>query len=223
MTDKTAAPTDSGAPKLSCDSMLGKLCRELRLLGLDVDYARGMSGMRAYHRARSRGRTLVTRNTRLKEMQGVLFIQPTETREQLAEVGKRLNIQQLIVAGTDDGQAFTRCSKCNEPLEKISRDQARPAVPFFIYQIHHDFRRCPSCKQVYWPGSHKSNMVQQRVQPRQQRPPRQRSGKTEADGSKGKPDRPKDSGRGTSGAQRQRRGQPRRQRSRRKPDAPKKT
>jgi uncharacterized protein with PIN domain len=205
--------------------MLGKLSRELRILGLDVDYSRGMSGMRAYRRARGRGRTLVTRNTRLRDMQGVLFIQATDLREQMAEVGRQMKIQELINAGTKEGKAFSRCIKCNGQLEKISRDQARPSVPFFIYQIHHDFRRCPSCKRVYWPGSHKNNMVQQRVPPKQQeRKARRRPEAKPAakDSGKPKPDQAKSVEPGVSKPPRQRRGRPRRRRPRRKPDSPKK-
>ena len=198
--------------------MLGKLSRELRIVGLDVDYSRGMSGMRAYRRARGRGRTLVTRNTRLREMQGVLFIQPTDLREQMAEVGKQLKIQELIDAGIKEEKAFTRCIKCNGQLEKITRDQARPSVPFFIYQIHHDFRRCPSCKRVYWPGSHKNNMVQQRVPPkRQPQPKAQRKPDKKpvaADTDKPGPDQEKKAGSGASKTPRQRRGRTRRRRPR---------
>lgn len=207
--------------------MLGKLSRELRILGLDVDYSRGMSGMRAYRRARGRGRTLVTRNTRLRDMQGVLFIQATDLREQMAEVGRQMKIQELIDAGTKEGKAFSRCIKCNSQLEKITRDQARPSVPFFIYQIHHDFRRCPQCKRVYWPGSHKNNMVQQRVQPKRQpepkaqRKPQPKPAATES--GKPGPEQEKKPGSGGSKPARQRRGRTRRRRPRRKPDSPKKT
>jgi uncharacterized protein with PIN domain len=207
--------------------MLGKLSRELRILGLDVDYSRGMSGMRAYHRARGRGRALVTRNTRLRNMQGILFIQTTDLHEQMAEVGRQLNIQQLIDAGTKEDKAFSRCIKCNAQLEKITRDQARPSVPFFIYQIHHDFRRCPQCKRVYWPGSHKNNMVQQRVQPRQKpapKPQRQPEARPAVkDSGKPGPDQQKGVEPGASQPPRQRRGRPRRRRPRRKPDSPNKT
>ncbi len=207
--------------------MLGKLSRELRILGLDVDYSRGMSGMRAYRRARGRGRTLVTRNTRLREMQGVLFIQTTDLREQMAEVGRQLKVQELIDAGAREEKAFSRCIKCNGQLEKITRDQARPSVPFFIYQIHHDFRRCPQCKRVYWPGSHKNDMVQRRVQPRQQpapKPQHQPEAKPAAkDSGKPKPDQGKSVEPGKAKPPRQRRGRPRRRRPRRKPDSPNKT
>lgn len=206
--------------------MLGKLSRELRILGLDVDYSRGMGGMRAYRRARGRGRTLLTRNTRLRDMQGVLFIPTTDLREQMAEVGRQLKIEELIDAGAKKEEAFTRCIKCNGQLEKITRDQARPSVPFFIYQIHHDFQRCTQCKRVYWPGSHKNDMVQRRVQPRQQQAPKQQrrpEAKPAPASDKPGPAQEKKAGSDASKPPRQRRGRPRRRRPRKKPDSPNKT
>jgi uncharacterized protein with PIN domain len=154
--DEEKKPPDNG-PKLTCDAMLGKLAKELRILGVNVEYNRGAGGMNCYRKARGDGRTMITRNTRLKELPGVFFIQGGRTEEELAQVKKEFNIR------ADSGQALTRCLEDNEELEKVTREQARPSIPFFIYQIHHEFRRCPKCKRVYWPGSHVRDM-QRRVE-----------------------------------------------------------
>ena len=66
---------------------------------------------------------------------------------------------------------FGRCLSCNVPLEKLTREQARPSVPFFIYQIHHDFRGCPKCHRVYWPGNHVEQMAQRAGPPPRSRRP----------------------------------------------------
>lgn len=167
--------------------MLGRLARELRLLGLDVEYRRGMGGMRVYRIARSHGRTLLTRNRRLKELEGVFFVNAQETPAQVAEVREKFGAEPAEPAGEQEptrterkpkpvsepgekrDDAFSRCLLCNEPLQRITRDQARPSVPFFIYQIHYDFKRCPKCQRVYWPGSHARDMeqrVRQHARPR---------------------------------------------------------
>ncbi len=144
---------DGDAPtRLLCDAMLGKLSRELRMAGVDADYSRGMSGMRAYRRARSQQRVLVTRSNRLRELPGVMFVGSSKLEDQLAEVRDKLGIE----ASPD--KELTRCLRCNEPLETLTREQARPHVPFFVYQIHHDFKQCKKCKRVYWPGSHSDDM-----------------------------------------------------------------
>jgi len=164
-------PPDNG-PKLACDAMLGKLARELRILGVDVEYNPGAGGMNCYRKARGDGRTMLTRNNRLKDLPGVFFIQGNGVEEELEQAKKQLNIR------ADSGKALTRCLEDNEPLEKVTREQARPSIPFFIYQIHHEFRRCPKCKRVYWPGSHARDM-QRRVE----------SGRSR--GGRGRPRRPR--------------------------------
>jgi uncharacterized protein with PIN domain len=181
-----------------CDIMLGRLARELRVLGMDVEYRRNLGGMLAYKQARASGRTFLTRNKRLAALPGSVLIQSQVGAEQVAQVkgepvvsvetpaeeaaARDAAAARPVPARPADEAArpvpsrpapekprpeepaFGRCLQCNTPLEKLSREQARPLVPFFIYQIHYDFRGCPKCKQVFWPGSHVQNM-ERRAQP----------------------------------------------------------
>lgn len=148
--------------------MLGRLARELRALGMDVKYDRFRGGMGAYRQAQADGRTFLTRSSRLKALPGAVFIESEKPTEQLEQVRKQFAVQPPEKPGN-------RCTVCNEPLEAISREQARPAVPFFIYQIHYDFHRCRKCGRIYWPGSHVENMAaRQAAAARPGRPPRSR-------------------------------------------------
>lgn len=167
-TDKPGPQGGEATVKVACDSMLGKLSRELRALGIDASYSRVLHGMRAYHKARSQGKTFITRNTRLRDLPGVLLLEESDPSKQIDLVKKEIDI--------GPAGALSRCLECNQPLERISRDQARPSVPFFIYQIHHDFRRCPKCKRVYWPGSHEKGM-KKKEESRPRGPSRGRGGR----------------------------------------------
>jgi len=140
--------------------MLGKLAQMLRLLGVDTRYDCAISGMAAYRNARSEGRLFLTRNRRLERLPGVIFIQSDKPNEQVREVEERLVIRRK--EESLDSMLLTRCLVCNAVLARVSREEARPAVPFFIYQIHNEFRRCPVCRRVYWPGSHVENMLQRK-------------------------------------------------------------
>jgi uncharacterized protein with PIN domain len=53
---------------------------------------------------------------------------------------------------------FTRCVKCNSPLEPCSRDKAAVVVPRFILSTQEEFVSCPSCLRIYWQGSHWERM-----------------------------------------------------------------
>jgi len=159
---------DSTPTRFACDVMLGRLARELRARGLDVKYDRLRGGMGAYRQAQADGRTFLTRSRRLKALPGTVFIESEKPAEQLEQVRQQFAVKQEEKPGN-------RCIVCNEPLEAISRDQARPAVPFFIYQIHHDFHRCRKCGRIYWPGSHVENMRERAsAAPRHSRPVRPR-------------------------------------------------
>ena len=198
-----APPKDPENVSFLCDVMLGKLARELRLLGYDAEYDRNLGGMPAYKVARQSGRILLTRTNKLKGLPGTIYVPAQLAPEQVAQVKAEIEAglkpavpvavaepaapaperqvqprpqQERAPAPThpisppaEKIAAYGRCLQCNVPLEKLTREQARPSVPFFIYQIHHDFRGCPKCRKVYWPGDHVEQMSQ-RAGP----PPRQR-------------------------------------------------
>ncbi len=149
----------AASPRLFCDVMLGKLARRLRLFGVDVRYERGVKGMEAYRRAKADGRTFLTRHHRFKNMPDVLYVNSDNVNEQVEQVRRILHLK--AGAKKEDKGFLTRCSVCNEPLTQIGREQARPAIPFYIYQIHTEFRRCPKCQRVYWSGSHMKKMIEQ--------------------------------------------------------------
>jgi uncharacterized protein with PIN domain len=186
--------------------MLGKLARELRLLGYDVEYDRTLGGMPAYRVARQSGRILLTRTSKLKGLPGTIYIPGQLAPEQVAQVKAEVEAglkpavpvaaEEPVVTPPADKPAtprpqperrpapappasppaekiaaYGRCLQCNVPLEKLTREQARPLVPFFIYQIHHDFRGCPKCRKVFWPGNHVEQMAQRAGPPPRPRRP----------------------------------------------------
>jgi uncharacterized protein with PIN domain len=185
--------------------MLGKLARELRLLGYDVEYDRNLGGMPAYRVARQSGRILLTRTNKLKGLPGTIYVPGQLAPEQVAQVKAEIEaglkpavpvVVEEPAAPAPDRHvqprpqpdralapahpvsppaekiaAYGRCLQCNVPLERITREQARPSVPFFIYQIHHDFRGCPKCRKVYWPGDHVEQMAQRAGPPPRPRRP----------------------------------------------------
>ncbi|OPY71616.1 MAG: hypothetical protein A4E64_03231 [Syntrophorhabdus sp. PtaU1.Bin058] len=53
---------------------------------------------------------------------------------------------------------MSRCIECNVPLVAAAREDIEHHVPEYIYHHHKDFKQCPSCKRVYWGGSHTEKM-----------------------------------------------------------------
>lgn len=141
--------TGSKLPRLFADVMLGRLARALRFVGLDTTYADEAGRARALEEAILTGRVIVTRDRRVKTY-GCrrVFIVSDHWLEQLHQCLVELGLRR------EDLPAYTRCSRCNTPLEPASRDSVRDRVPPFVWSTQKDFHLCPRCDRVYWAGSH---------------------------------------------------------------------
>ena len=135
--------------------MLGKLAKWLRLMGYDTAYDNAASDPELAHRARAEGRVLLTRDRGLAARRGLrtLLIQSHELEDQVREVREAI--------GVPPDPALSRCSVCNVVLEIVTPEQVADRVPPYVLRTHSDFRRCPSCSRIYWPGSHLESMRSQ--------------------------------------------------------------
>jgi uncharacterized protein len=136
--------------KFVADGHLGKLVRDLRLLGIDVICDPAAEDRQLVRMASDEGRALLTRDRRLL-MHGAMrhgyYLRSQDPLEQTVEVLRRFNLGSVLTP-------FSRCLRCNavlEPAEKAEVfDQLEPLTRIYYEQ----FRRCPDCGQVYWSGSH---------------------------------------------------------------------
>jgi uncharacterized protein with PIN domain len=138
-----------------CDRTLGKLATWLRILGYDTasGHATDLDGI--IRQARAEARTLLTKDTKLYRMcRGLpaLLLEANDPFRQLQEVVHhfRLTIKDELL--------FSRCLRCNTLLEQIDPREAQGKVPDYIYHNHREFSRCPSCRKIYWAGTHYGHM-----------------------------------------------------------------
>jgi len=138
------------------DVMLGRLSKWLRVMGCDAHYqpyyGPGMIDVLVRD-----GRLLLSRNRRMTEIYTPsLFIETDHLRTQLREIIKKGYLF------PDNSQWFTRCLVCNIPLKKISIEEAKTRIPEYIFtQNTPGIHFCPSCRRYFWPGSHKTRMMNQ--------------------------------------------------------------
>jgi len=139
---------NDGRLRLLADCMLGSLAKWLRLLGYDTAYENEAADPELARRARAEGRVLLTRDHELSERKGLrtLFIRSEDLKEQIREVQEAL--------GAPPDSALSRCPVCNGPLTPISQAEAAKRVPPYVAKTQTEFRRCPGCERVYWPGTH---------------------------------------------------------------------
>lgn len=148
-------PNGGAAPRFLCDAMLGRLAKWLRLLGYDARYG-DLPDDDLVVLARSEGRVVLTRDTRLVRRPDVGahgFIRHDRVLDQLRQVADEFHL--------DVGRAGTRCMRCNAALDPLPRDAAAGRVPPYVWRTQEAFARCPACGRIYWPGTHWTRMTQQ--------------------------------------------------------------
>ena len=144
-----------GAMKFLADCMLGKLAKELRMLGYDTIYYRGEDAHQMIQLARQEGRVILTRNTKL------IPKRPEDHIIRVMEDNPLLQLKELIQKGHISLNAenlFSRCLLCNVLIDEIPRGEAEGKVPDFIFYQQQAFYRCSQCGRIYWQGSHQGNM-----------------------------------------------------------------
>lgn len=138
--------------RLLADAMLGALARWLRVLGVDTSYDPALDDPALVERTLAEERILLTRDRRLVERRALagrhLLIDSEVVDEQLRQV---IEVLGLTLAASD---LFTRCLRCNTPLEPTDPEAARRHVPPFVARTQERFRRCPECDRNYWRGTH---------------------------------------------------------------------
>ena len=141
--------------KFLVDCMLGKLAKELRMLGYDTIYYRGEDTHQMIQLARQEGRAILTRNTKL------IPKRPEDHIIRLTEDNPLLQLKELIQKGhisLNVENLFSRCLLCNVLIDEIPREEAGGKVPDFIFYQQNLFYKCPQCGRIYWQGSHQKNM-----------------------------------------------------------------
>jgi uncharacterized protein with PIN domain len=132
------------------DGHLGKLVRDLRLLGIDVRYDNNASDAQLLVTATTEDRALLTRDRRLL-MHAVVrhgYCPRSHLHEeQTLEVIERFDLAKGIMP-------FTRCVRCNGPLAHVEKDRVLDQLEPLTRLYYEDFRRCAECGRVYWSGSH---------------------------------------------------------------------
>jgi uncharacterized protein with PIN domain len=148
-----AAMASSPSPRFMADAMLGRLARWLRMLGYDTAYEKIISDERVIEWTLHENRCLLTRDWYLaqrKILRGrCLLIASDHLDSQLRELQRGLHLD----LDPNEQRPF-RCANCNVIPTSVSPTEVIGLVPPYV-ALHFDrFAQCPSCRRVYWPGTH---------------------------------------------------------------------
>lgn len=140
--------------KFVADGHLGKLTRNLRLLGFDVAYTSMAEDGALLEIMKRENRALLTRDRHLL-MHGVVCDgycpRSQDPTEQTTEVVGRFDLVPSVAP-------FTRCLHCNELLQDVSKSEVNEQLEPLTRIYYDQFRRCAGCGKIYWRGSHFSKL-----------------------------------------------------------------
>jgi hypothetical protein len=139
-----------GIRSFVADVHLGKLVRDLRLLGIDVAYRNDVDDRDLLIVMQREKRAVLTRDRPLlmhRVVENGFFPRSQEPFEQTIETVRRFELASALAP-------FTRCLRCNGILNRTEKaaviDQLEPLTQLY----YEEFTKCPSCGQTYWRGSH---------------------------------------------------------------------
>jgi uncharacterized protein len=136
------------------DGHLGKLARDLRLLGFDIAYDPQAEDRQLLTVMERENRALLTRDRRLL-MHAVVKTgycpRSQDADEQTVEVIRRFDLLRSLAP-------FTRCVLCNAPLREVSKAEVIERLEPLTKIYYEQFRCCTGCGQIYWAGSHFSKL-----------------------------------------------------------------
>jgi uncharacterized protein with PIN domain len=142
-------------PRFVLDNHLGRLAAYLRMLGFDCLYQNDFGDEEMADVVQRQGRILLSRDRRLLMRKAVTHgycLRSLDSLEQLSEVIQRFDLKGQI-------RPFHRCLRCNHPLEPVAKELVLDRLEPLTRLYFDEFQICPSCKQIYWKGSHYERML----------------------------------------------------------------
>lgn len=138
------------------DAHLGALARLLRVAGFDTRYDNRIGDDEIVAAAVAEGRIVLTRDRELlkrRQLTHGCYVHAQQPDAQLAEVLARLDLVSSLCP-------FSRCLDCNAPLSPVDKSAVAVVLPDGVRERHQSFSTCPSCRRVFWEGSHWQRMRQ---------------------------------------------------------------
>lgn len=125
------------------------------MLGFDTAYEATLADDALVRLAKEEGRILLTRDRHLlRELRpaGAVEVKKDAPLEQLQELVAALALP-------PPSELFTRCLVCNTVLSPpLAEAERQRLLPPGLRGIQGPVRQCPTCRRVYWHGSHVRRM-----------------------------------------------------------------
>lgn len=151
----TALRPPVGKISFAVDANVGKLARLLRMTGFDTFHEPQLDDDKLAEKSRREGRIILTRDRALLKRNAVVhgrLIRNSQPAAQLREIISLYDLRDRI-------KPFSRCLCCNEILQPVAKKDILARLEPLTRKYFDDFHKCPACARLYWPGSHRENML----------------------------------------------------------------
>lgn len=148
-------PVDELPVRFVADVHLGKLTRNLRLLGIDTLYSNSAEDSWIVDTASLEQRAALTRDVGLLKYGKLNYgywLRSTDPDEQLLEVIQYFNLSENL-------NPFARCISCNGQLKSVGKEEVEQELPPRVKKSFDHFKKCDNCGKVYWKGSHYEKLL----------------------------------------------------------------
>lgn len=142
-------------PKFICDDHLGKLAKNLRMIGIDTTYKKDIPDSAIVEISLRERRVILTRDLGLLKIKTVThgyYIRNTNPAKQAGEVIAKFQLDKSL-------KYFSRCLQCNSLLKSIEKDRIVERIPEKVKASQSEFFICSNCDKIYWKGTHYNNML----------------------------------------------------------------
>ena len=135
--------------KFLVDQPLGGLAKWLRFCGFDADCRRLAPHGPGSLPPPDPGTFILTRQESLRQL-----ARPDLSSSRPAPRGPTSGSAVPSKIAPRQLKPLSRCSRCNQRLRPIPREQAQGRVPEHVFHYHDQFFECGHCRRLFWPGSH---------------------------------------------------------------------
>lgn len=141
--------------KFIVDVNLGKLARNLRLLGMDCRYHNDYGDDTIARISSEEQRIVLTRDRSLLRRKIILYgyyVRADLPVTQTKEVLRRFDLYSQL-------QPLTRCTHCNGEFGEVDKKTIEHRLQPLTKQHYEHFLMCSNCQQIYWQGGHRANLL----------------------------------------------------------------
>lgn len=137
------------------DVHLGKLAKELRMLGFDTFYDNSYRNSQLIQWAIRDQRIILTRDIGILKHSSIRYghwMRNTQPELQTIEILDTFNLR-------DNIKPFSICLSCNGRLLHVDKKDILDRIPPKVQLLQTEFHRCNKCGKIYWKGTHYEHML----------------------------------------------------------------